>query len=205
MSAATFRGRDFYNADWYRRYPGAWYPRRWAYGDVWAAATWASMARWFGYGNVAPIYYDYGNNVTYQDNSVYMNGQDMGTADQYYQQAQDLASTGAQAQTTDDDAMDAAGRIRHDARSSRPKPNLILQLAVNKARHHSRQLHGHLDQRHQARSRFRGQEDATSGLDDRRQQGQRDRNRHLQPDQGRGTRAGPFRQGQNANSGCWCE
>ena len=43
------------------------------------------------------MYYNYGNNVTYQDNSVYMNGQDMGTADQYYQQAQELASTGAAA------------------------------------------------------------------------------------------------------------
>ena len=93
-----FRGRDFYNADWYRRHPGTWYPRRWAYGNVWTAATWASLGSWFGYGDADYDYYDYGNNVTYQDNSVYMNGQDMGTADQYYQQAQNLASTGTEAQ-----------------------------------------------------------------------------------------------------------
>ncbi len=80
----------------------------------------------------APIYYDYGNNVTYQDNSVYMNGQDMGTADQYYQQAQELASTGAAAQTTDDTQWMPLGvfAMTHDKQTN---ANLILQLAVNKA------------------------------------------------------------------------
>jgi hypothetical protein len=126
-----FRGRDFYNADWYRRHPGAWYPRRWAYGNVWTAATWASLGSWFGYGDADYDYYDYGNNVTYQDNSVYMNGQDMGTADQYYQQAQNLASTGTEAQTTDDTQWLPLGvfAMTHDKQTN---ANLILQLAVNK-------------------------------------------------------------------------
>ncbi len=133
-----FRGRGFYNRDWYRRYPGAWYPGGWAYGDVWAVVTWEYMNGWFDYDNEDPVYYDYGNTVTYQDNSVYMNGQDMGTAAEYYQQAEDLADAGAQ---TDDDQAPATGdekewlplgvfAMSHDQQT---KANLILQLAVNKA------------------------------------------------------------------------
>ena len=42
-----------------------------------------------------PMYYDYGNNVTYENNNVYVNGENAGTAGQYYDQAANLASTGA--------------------------------------------------------------------------------------------------------------
>ena len=128
-----FHGRGFYSTGWYRRYPGAWYPGGWAYGSVWAAATWTYLNTWFDYDNEAPIYYDYGNTVVYQDNSVYVDGQDVGTADEYYQQAQDLADTGAEA-TSDDDAKQwlplGVFAMTHDNQTS---SNLVLQLAVNKA------------------------------------------------------------------------
>ncbi len=94
--------------------------------------TWGYLDGWFGYGNQDPIYYDYGNNVTYQDNSVYMNGQDVGTSDEYYQQAQDMASTGADAQATDDDQWVSLG-VFAMTNDQQTKANLILQLAVNKA------------------------------------------------------------------------
>jgi hypothetical protein len=126
-----FDGRGYYNADWYRRYPGAWSAGRYAYGNVWTAATWDSMDGWFGYGNTEPTYYDYGNNVTYQDNSVYMNGQDMGTSEQYYDQAQTLAETGSKAQTTDDTQWMPLGvfAMTHGKQNN---ANLIVQLAVDK-------------------------------------------------------------------------
>ena len=126
-----FHHYDYYSANWYRRYPGAWYPRRYAYGNVWAAATWASMTGWFGYGNTAPDYYNYGNNVTYQDNSVYVNGQDVGTSDQYYQQAQTLASTGTKAQPTDDEQWMPLG-VFAMTHGDQTNANLVLQLAVSK-------------------------------------------------------------------------
>lgn len=133
-----FRGRGFYNRDWYRRYPGAWFPRRWAYANVWAAMTWDYLNGWFDYGDVEPIYYDYGNTVVYQDNSVYVNGQDVGTSDEYYQQASDLADVGAvapDADTTSTDGDDGEWlplgvfAMSHDQQT---KANLIVQLAVNK-------------------------------------------------------------------------
>ncbi len=127
-----FRRGDFYSRGWYGRYPGAWFPRRWAYGDVWGAANWAMMSNWWGYGSGAGLYYDYGNNITYQDNSVYMNGQNLGTADEYYQQVQTQATAG----TTEPDAGDTAEwmplgvfAMSHDQQT---KANLILQLAINK-------------------------------------------------------------------------
>ena len=126
-----FDGRGYYSRDWYRRYPGAWHPRVWARDDLWAAATWDSMGAWCGYGDAEPIYYDYGNNVTYQDDSVAVNGQDVGTPDQYYQQAEDLASTGADDSADDDQQWMPLGvfAMTHDQQTT---ANLILQLALNK-------------------------------------------------------------------------
>jgi hypothetical protein len=128
----NFRGRGFYGPDWYRRYPGAWYPRRWAYGTVWAAMTWDYLNGWFDYGGVDPIYYDYGNTVVYQDNSVYVNGEDVGTTDEYYQQASDLADTGASAEVTGDDEQWLPLGVFAMSHDQQTKAKLILQLAVNK-------------------------------------------------------------------------
>ena len=126
-----FVDRDFYTRDWYRRYPGAWMARRWAYNDLWRVLTWDSMMGYMGYGAMEPMYYDYGNNVTYQDGSVNVNGQTVGTTAEYYQQAQDLASTGAAAKPAEDVEWLSLGvfAMTHDQQS---KANLILQLAVNK-------------------------------------------------------------------------
>jgi hypothetical protein len=126
-----FRRGDFYSPGWYGRYPGAWTAAGMAGADMWAAASWDSMSDWYGYQDTEPMNYDYGNNVTYQDNSVYMDGQDMGTADQYYDQAQTIATTGGQAQTTDDDQWQPLG-VFAMTDDDHNKANLILQLAVNK-------------------------------------------------------------------------
>jgi hypothetical protein len=128
----NFRGRGFYSAGWYSRYPGAWFPGRWAYGTVWAAMTWDYLNGWFDYDNVDPIYYDYGNTVIYQDDSVTVDGQDVGTPDEYYQQADELASIGAQAQTEDDQEKWLPLGVFALSHDQQTKANLILQLAVNK-------------------------------------------------------------------------
>ncbi len=91
------------------------------------------MNDWFGYGDTQPIYYDYGNNVTYQDDSVYVDGQNTGSSEQYYQEAQTLAETGAAASAPANDDGDwlplGVFAMTHEDQS---KANLILQLAVNK-------------------------------------------------------------------------
>jgi hypothetical protein len=133
-AAAVRRGYDhwgFYGRDWYARYPGAWYARRWAAGTAWRACAWADASAYCGYVDAAPVYYDYGNNVTYQDNSVYVNGEDVGTGQQYYEQAANIASTGAAADAPADGDWLPLG-VFALTKPDEAKSDVTIQLAVNK-------------------------------------------------------------------------
>lgn len=77
------------------------------------------------------MYYDYGNNVTYQNDNVYVNGEDVGTSQQYYDQAADLATTGAEANAPSDGDWLPLG-VFSLSKSDHPSSNLVVQLAVNK-------------------------------------------------------------------------
>ena len=77
------------------------------------------------------MYYDYGNNITYQDNSVYVNGQSAGTGEEYYNQAATIASTGASAQATSDGDWLPLG-VFALTKSDTTKSDVTIQLAVNK-------------------------------------------------------------------------
>lgn len=79
----------------------------------------------------APVYYDYGNTVTYQDNSVYVNGQQAGTAEQYYDEATNLAASGAQAAAPTDGEWLPLG-VFALTKSGQTQSNVTIQLAVNK-------------------------------------------------------------------------
>ena len=116
---------------WYAAHPGAWYAAGWAAGAAWRAATWDSSERLDAYYPDEPVYYDYGNNVTYQDNSVYVNGQSVGTADQYYNQAANLAATGAEAEAPADGDWLPLG-VFALTKPDQAKSDVTIQLAVNK-------------------------------------------------------------------------
>lgn len=79
----------------------------------------------------APVYYDYGNNVAYQDDGVYVDGEQVGTAQQYYQQADDLAAAGAQTEAPADDQWLPLG-VFALTRSGQTDAIATIQLAVNK-------------------------------------------------------------------------
>ena len=129
----NFHGYGMYNANWYSGHPGAWYAAGWASGAAWTAATWPAVGGWFGYGDISPpISYDYGTNVTYEGDTVYVNGQTAGSSDQYYQQAQTLANTGAQAQPADDAQWMPLG-VFAVTQSGQTTPIGSIQLAVDKA------------------------------------------------------------------------
>ena len=69
--------------------------------------------------------------MIYQNDSVFVDGQDVGSARQYYQQAADLAKVGEEA-VSDDDQWLPLGvfAITNDRHTD---ADLVLQLAVNKA------------------------------------------------------------------------
>ncbi|MCE9548401.1 MAG: hypothetical protein K8T25_23245, partial [Planctomycetia bacterium] len=93
---------DFNHPGWCNDYPhlgsGYWNcHNHYAYG-WWTWATPVALTGWWaGSGWGEPAYYDYGTggNVYYQDDNVYVNGQQTATAADYAAQAQQLAASGA--------------------------------------------------------------------------------------------------------------
>lgn len=120
-----------YSGGWYTSHPGAWFAAGWATGAAWRACTWGSAASYCGYYETPPVYYDYGNNVTYEDNSVYVNGENVGTAEQYYDQSAELATSGAQADVPSDGDWLPLG-VFALTKPDQKKSDLTIQLAINK-------------------------------------------------------------------------
>jgi len=128
----SYTGYGAFGQGWYAAHPGAWNPTGWAAGRAWGVATWPAVGSWCGWASgVQPMYYDYGNSVSYQDNQVYYGDQPVASADQYYQQAATLA----QSQPAPDPAtgdwlpLGVFGLIR----GNESNPHYVMQLAVNKA------------------------------------------------------------------------
>ena len=117
---------------WYAAHPGCWIAPRWAVGYAWVPTAWTVIAPFFwGIPVAAPINYDYGSTVVYQNNNVYVNGQDTATAQQFADQATAIATKGqtAMAPPTDDwKPLGVFALVQGDDKTS----NNIFQLAVNK-------------------------------------------------------------------------
>lgn len=128
----NFNNWGIYGYRWHTDHPGAWFAAGWAANTAWQYATWDSLDSWFGYGYAQPVYYDYGQTVTYQDNSVNVNGQSVGTPEEYAQQATDLATAGAQADAPSDGEWLPLG-VFALSRSDATNSDVTLQLAVNRA------------------------------------------------------------------------
>jgi hypothetical protein len=97
-----------FGAGWYTAHPGAWAAAGWATGAAWTAATAPALLSFCAI-PATPIYYDYGNTIVYQNNNVYDNGADIGTAQQYEQQAANLAQQGQQTQPPPTDKWQPLG------------------------------------------------------------------------------------------------
>ena len=127
-------GFGYYNCfhtGFYALHPNCWTAAGWAAGYAWTAATWDSLASWCSLPAAAPITYNYGDNVVLQDNAVYVNGQDVGTTQQYTQQAATIADAGQKAEATPEQEWKPLGvfaLVQGDQTSS----NNVFQLAVSK-------------------------------------------------------------------------
>ena len=99
-------------AGWHAANPGAWTAAGWTAGYAWTPATWPAVGASLGWAaGIQPIAYNYGSNVTYQDDQVYYGNQPVATAEQYYQQASTLAQSGSGGRR-DSRRVDASGRVR---------------------------------------------------------------------------------------------
>ncbi len=117
-------------AGWWGRYPGAWFPGRWALATTaWATAAWAVAGPYCGCDSGSAAYYDYGQNVTYGDDGmVYSDGQPV-AAEEYYDQAAQIADAG---QTPQNEEWLPLGIFAVVASEDQTQTDKIVQLALNK-------------------------------------------------------------------------
>lgn len=93
-------GQRPFDRDWWGRHPstlpgwhwhGGWgrYPRNWC----WRHGSWARFGTWFAWSWSTPVVYDYGSNVVYRDNYVYVDDQQVASSAQYYEQASTIVES----------------------------------------------------------------------------------------------------------------
>ena len=128
----NFGHYDCFHDNWWGQYPGAWRAAAWTTrGGRLGAATWANCSTFCGY-PAEPVYYDYGSNVVYEGDTVYVNGESVGTQEQYAQQAITIADTGKQAEASKEEEWLPLG-VFAMVQGERTDSNDLFQLAVNKA------------------------------------------------------------------------
>jgi hypothetical protein len=89
----NFWHHNYFNRGWWGDHPGAWFAAGWGFGRCWGWTAWPLLWPWYGWGVAAPIYYDYGTNIVYNDNEVYYGDDPVATAGQYYDQAAAIATS----------------------------------------------------------------------------------------------------------------
>jgi hypothetical protein len=119
----------YFTPGWYGRYPGAWWPGKWAIATTaWATVAWATAGRYCGCSGDG-TYYDYGGNVTYDNGTVYYGDQPVATAEQYYDQAGQIAASGRQEHNEEWLPLGVFAVIAEPAQTQTDK---VVQLALNK-------------------------------------------------------------------------
>ncbi len=138
---------NWFDGNWWNnhihRWPGWFYG--WGWNNVgwrtwWTVPVWTSFAGWFNTGAAAnwsqPIFYDYsdGGNVVYQDNSVYIGGEQVATADEFAQSAAALATVDPPATEQEAEAAEwmPLGTFAVSTNQKDTDPTRILQLAVDR-------------------------------------------------------------------------
>ena len=122
---------DWYGDSWWNNnhidYP--YYP---GFG-FWAGAAWAGLSGWGDYGWTEPIYYSYGDNVYYDDGSVYYGDQPVCTEEQYIEQAEAIAFSVPEVKPAAKDWMPlGVFAITQDGEPTGADPTMFLQLALSK-------------------------------------------------------------------------
>jgi hypothetical protein len=113
----------------YDSYPDSYW---WTSPTYYAVADWCSSSS----DSSQPVYYDYGTNgnVTYQENNVYIYGEQVASADEFAESAAALATVSPPANT--DEAVNAEwmplGTFAVSASENDTQPSRIIQIAVNK-------------------------------------------------------------------------
>jgi hypothetical protein len=122
----------FHGRDWWDRYPNAWRYGGWGdYGYGWNWASWNDMMGLMDLSDASTAdYYDYGDTITYNNNNVYYGAAPVATTTEYYDQAQQLASSGDTKPLKDLNWKPLG--VYALSQSSSTNSNIVFQLAIDK-------------------------------------------------------------------------
>jgi len=127
--------RDLFSDQWRERHQDT-VNNRWRYTERNSASywrrggTWAGVTGWVGGAWAEPVYYDYGNTIVYQDGGVYQDGEEVASAEQYAQQAQQIAETSVETDPEKAEWMPLGTFAM--VREKDTEATMFLQLAVSK-------------------------------------------------------------------------
>jgi hypothetical protein len=124
---------SWFGRGWYGKYPSAWRAARWTTAGIWAATTYNAWNRWWRWPAAAqPVYYDYGNTTVYEGDIVYQGGEEIATADEYYEQATEIAASGQEdTQLSEDDEWQSFG-VFGLVQGDQTEADKVLQIGSNK-------------------------------------------------------------------------
>jgi hypothetical protein len=112
---------------------------RYPYSYWWSVPAWGALTNWFTWSAPAysdPVYYDYGTggNVYYEDNTVYIDGQQIASAEDYSASAAALATVEPPASQEEAEAAEwmPLGTFAVSSGIQDSDPDRMLQLAVDK-------------------------------------------------------------------------
>ena len=142
-----------------------------------------------------PIYYEYGNNVSYQGDQVYYGEQPVASAEQYYQQAATIAQSAPAAESKPDAWLPLG--VFSLVQGSQTDSATIFQLAINKSGEIGGNYYSPLADTTLPVKGFVDKKDAACRLDGGSEQVECLRDRNQQPVAGRSPGARALRKGSN--------
>jgi hypothetical protein len=119
-----------YTPAWFRAYPAAWVAPRWRVANYWAAPAWTTLATFCGI-TAPPVAYDFGSTTVIENNLVYVNGAQVGTAADYAAQAAALADRGRASRPGPDEAWQPLG-VFGLLQGDEEQPQRVFQLSVDR-------------------------------------------------------------------------
>lgn len=109
---------------------------RYPFSYWWTVPVWNTLTNWVGWAAATPTYYDYGSggNVVYQDNSVYIGGEQVATQEEFTESAAALATVPPPASEDDAAKMEwmPLGTFVVSRDKAETAPAWSIQLAVSK-------------------------------------------------------------------------
>jgi hypothetical protein len=121
----------WYSAGWYAKNPRAWRATGLTTAAVWTGASWNSLSSLWGPSYISqPVYYDYGNTIVYEGDTVYNGTEVVGSAEEYYTEASTIASAG-EMKVAEDEQWTSLG-VWAMVKGDQTESTNIIQLAVNK-------------------------------------------------------------------------